>query len=565
MLSDLQYPIWLLREDKHKENARRLIQQDEPFSYQPLISILTPTYNTEPVWLRQCVESVLVQSYSNWELYLSDDGSTNPETLSCLKDISEQDPRIHLILSEKNQGISAATNSALKQCSGEYVGLLDHDDKIAEDALFEIVRLLNTQPDADLIYTDEDKLSVDGERFEPFFKPAWSPEYLRSTMYIGHFAVYRKNIVETVGGFRTKFDGSQDYDLALRVSEKTDHIYHVPLILYHWRTSPTSTASDVSAKPWAFNAARRALADHVSRLEHEASVEDQRDPGYYRVRYSIVGNPLVSIVIPSDGRIPNTPTGPRDLVASLLLSIVERTTYKNYEIILVDNGRLSERAEKLVKQYGVKRVTYKYDEPFNFASKLNFAVSHAQGEHVVLMNDDIEIISPDWMSAMLEYSQQNEIGAVGARLLFPDGSLQHIGVVLGIGGGACHIFSGQPNSHPGYFNSSQIIRNYSAVTGACMMTRREIFKQVGGFDERFSTDFNDVDYCLKIREKGFRIVSTPFAELIHYEGATFGSRERIVNPEEIALLKERWQSVIDNDPFYNPNLSLTALDYRLKL
>ena len=565
VLSNHEYQIWLRREDEYKESGRRSNQQEGPFTYQPLISILTPTYNTDPLWLRKCVESVLKQSYSNWELYLSDDGSSNPNTLSCLQHMSILDPRIHLIRSENNQGISAATNIALKMCSGEYVGLVDHDDEIAQNALFEIVRLLNLHSDADLIYTDEDKINIEGERFEPFFKPEWSPEYLLSTMYIGHLTVYRRSIVESVGGFRSEYDGSQDYDLALRVSKCTNRIFHIPLVLYHWRTTPLSTSNDVSAKPWAFNAARRALVDHVSQLNIKASVVDQADPGYYRVRYSIIGDPLVTIVIPTAGRIVQTPTGSRDLVKLLLRSIVERTTFKNYEIVVVDNGQLSEDAEKLIKLYDVTRITYEYAEPFNFSSKLNFAVSHARGEHIVLLNDDIEIISPDWLTAMLEFSQQSDIGAVGARLLFPNGTLQHIGVVLGIGGGACHVFSGQPNNHPGYFNSSQIIRNYSAVTGACMMTRREIFTQVGGFDDRFPTDFNDVDFCLKIRAKGYRIVSTPFAELFHYEGATFGSRERVVNPAEISLLKERWQSVIDHDPYYNLNLSRSSLDYRINI
>jgi GT2 family glycosyltransferase len=340
----------------------------------------------------------------------------------------------------------------------------------------------------------------------------------------------------------------------------------VPRVLYHWRKVAGSAAASTEAKPWGLQAARRALVDHVSRLPLRATVEDQPGDGFWRVRYEIVGRPLVSVVIPTDGRVARTAAGARDLPLACIRSIVERTDYDRYEIVLVDNGTVSgELARYAASQPRIRRVTYTSPGPFNFAHKLNFAARHATGEHLLLLNDDTEIISAEWMRAMLEYSQQAAIGAVGAALLFPDGRIQHVGVVIGIGGGACHVLSGHPGDSPGYYGSAWIIRNYSAVTGACCMTRREIFEALGGFDERFGTDFNDVDYCLRVREAGYRIVATPFARLYHFEVATFGSREHVVNPDEVRLMSARWSHVIAHDPYYNPNLTRTALDYSLRL
>jgi len=340
----------------------------------------------------------------------------------------------------------------------------------------------------------------------------------------------------------------------------------VPRVLYHWRKTVGSAAGDTDAKPWGLQAARRALVDHAARLPHRATVEDQPGDGFWRMRYDIEGQPLVSVIIPTDGRVAQTPAGPRDLPLACVRSIVEKTDYARYEIVLVDNGRISPELRAYVEaEPRIRRVVYESSGPFNFAAKVNFCARHASGEHLLLLNDDTEVIAPEWMRAMLEFSQQPDVGAVGARLLFPDGRLQHMGVVLGIGGGACHIFSGHPGHSPGYFGSAWVIRNYSAVTGACCMTRRDVFESLGGFDERFATDFNDVDYCLRVRAQGLRIVATPFAKLYHFEGATFGSREHVVNPAEIAALSERWGGVIAHDPYYNPNLTRTALDYSLRL
>ena len=342
-------------------------------------------------------------------------------------------------------------------------------------------------------------------------------------------------------------------------------MHHIAKILYHWRKIPGSAAGDTTAKPWGLSAARRALEDHVSQLAIPASVEDQPGNGFWRARYRIVANPLVTVLIPTDGRVVQSPAGSRDLLLNCLRSIVERTTYNNYELLIVDNGRLSPHVQDLLSAVPHRRLVYEMTTPFNFAAKVNYAARQAKGDHLLLLNDDTEVITGEWMTAMLEFSQQPQIGAVGGKLFYPDGRIQHVGVVLGIGGGACHVLAGQPGDSPGYFGSALVIRNYSAVTGACCMTRRAVFEEVGGFDERFALDFNDVDYCLRLRARGYRIVGTPFAQLYHFEGASFGSREHVVNPAEVRALSERWSPIIEADPFYNPNLTRSGLDYSLRL
>jgi GT2 family glycosyltransferase len=536
----------------------------DAFAHRPRISLITPVFNTEPQWLERLVRSVQAQTYPDWELCLADDGSTRDETRATLEGLIA-DARIKVVRLPANAGISAASNAALAIATGDFAGLLDHDDELAPDALIEVVTLLNAHPDADIVYTDEDKLEFDGTHVEPYFKPDWSPEYLRSTMYIGHLTVYRRSLIERVGGFRSDFDGSQDYDLALRATAQTTRIHHIPKVLYHWRKTPGSAAGNTAAKPWGLDAARRALADHVSTLPIPATVEDQPGHGFWRVRYQILGNPLVSVVIPTDGRIVQTRQGNRDLLWHCIRSIAQRTAYRNYELLIADNGRLSPQVRALLSEVPHRRLVYEMTHPFNFAAKLNFAARHAHGEHLLLLNDDTEVIDDEWMSAMLEFSQQPEIGVVGGKLFYPDGRIQHVGVVLGIGGGACHVLAGQAGDSPGYFGSALVIRNYSAVTGACCMTRRAVFEEVGGFDERFALDFNDVDYCLRVGARGYRVVGTPFARLYHYEGASFGSREHVVNPAEVKALSDRWSTVIEADPFYNPNLTRSGLDYSLRL
>ena len=560
------YDAWFRQRADSVRLAADAASRIARLTYRPTISVLTPVYNTPPDLLRRMVDSVREQLYPDWQLCLADDASTKAETRAALAAIENSDPRITIVRHSVNGGISAASNAALATARGEFVALLDHDDEITPDALLEVVELLDQHRDADVVYTDEDKLEADGTHVEPYFKPDWSPEYLNSTMFLGHLVVYRRAVVEAVGGFRPAFDGSQDYDLALRVTERTGRVHHVPRVLYHWRKIAGSAASGTDAKPWGLQAARRALVDHVSRLPMPATVEDQPGDGFWRVRYEIVGTPKVSVLIPTAGTIRRTAAGPRDMPLSCVRSIVERTDYPHYEIVLAVNGPLSDELTRYIaSDPRLRTVASAASGSFNFAATINLAARQATGDHLLLLNDDTEVISPEWMRAMLEFSQQRDIGAVGAKLLFPDGRLQHTGVVIGIGGGACHVFSGHPGDTPGYFGGAWVIRNYSAVTGACCMTRRDIFDAMGGLDERFATDFNDVDYCLRVRAAGYRIVVTPFARLYHFEGASFGNREHKVNPAEVRLMSERWGGVIANDPYYNPNLTRTALDYSLRL
>lgn len=559
------YAVWRKRTRHDAVDMGRLRAASARFRDRPTISLLLPLVGADLGRLRACVESVRRQAYPHWELCLAPGSPTDPEVLRALAALgggTGADPRIIVARPTEGRRLADLSNGALAMASGELVGLLDADDALAADALYEVAKALNDRPDADLIYSDEDRLEPDGSRDEPYFKPDWSPEHLRSTMYIGRLAVYRRSAVDAVGGFRPAFEDAQDYDLALRVVERTDRVLHIPRVLYHRRRVAEPGAA---AESRADAAAVRALADHLARLGVDARVEPRPGNGLWRVRYQIVGEPLVSIIIPTAGRILETPDGPRDVVLHCARSVLERTTYARYELLVVDDGHLSPAAQAYLALVPHRRISYAYSGPFSFAAKVNFCARHARGEHLVLLNDDTEVLTDEWLSAMLELSQQPAVGAVGAKLYYPDGSLQHVGVILGIGGGAGHVFAGFPSDHGGYFSSAQIIRNYSAVTAACLMTRREVFDEVGGFDETFATDFNDIDYCLRVGCDGYRVVFTPFAELRHYEGASYGRRSGLVTRREIAAFRARWGRVIEADPYYNPNLTRFTGDYSLKV
>src|SRR5262245_4928379 len=409
--SATMYDAWF-RERAASAQLTRHVEADlARLTYRPRISVLTPVYNTPPDLLRKMVDSVRAQMYPDWQLCLADDASTKAETRRALDAIEGSDARIRIVRQAVNGGISAATNAALAAAEGEFVALLDHDDELTPDALLEVAELLNAHPDTDVVYTDEDKLDFDGTHVEAFFKPDWSPEYLNSTMFLGHLVVYRRRIVEEAGRFRSEFDGSQDYDIALRVTERTDRVRHVPRVLYHWRKIRGSAASSTEAKPWGLQAARRALDDHVARLPMRATVEDQPGDGFWRVRYEIVGTPKVSVLMPSDGRVKQTAAGPRDMALAAVRSLVERTDYPHYEIVFADNGRISdELAQLIAREPRIRRVVYEAPAgPFNFAAKINFLARHATGEHLLTLNDDTEVISGEWMRAMLEFSQQRDI------------------------------------------------------------------------------------------------------------------------------------------------------------
>jgi GT2 family glycosyltransferase len=475
----------------------------------------------------------------------------------------EPDSRIRVVWSPGNGGISAASSLALERATGDFVALLDHDDELAPNALFEVAKLLNAKPDTDFIYSDEDKLDLAGERCDPYFKPDWSPEHFLSCMYTCHLMVVRRSLLVDIGGFRKGFEGAQDYDVVLRLMERTDKIHHIPKILYHWRKIPESVASSGAAKTWAMDAGERALQDYVDRRGLDAAVAPGAAPGLYRVRHRIKDRPLVSIVIPTAGRTRDVAGQTIDLLLNCVKSIVDKTAYDNYEIVIADNGTITDASREYLKRVRHRRVTFRYSGPFNYSRKMNFGVNHSRGSHVVLFNDDIEVIEPEWIEAMLEYSQQPEIGAVGAKLLYPDGRLQHIGIVMGVCGMAAHAFHSHPGSSPGYGFSALVVRNYSTVTAACMMTRRELYDRFNGFDEKFAFDFNDTDYCLRLRQAGYRVVFTPYAQLYHLEAATTGLRKW--DDAGLAEMRRRWTDVCEHDPYYNPNLTREFPDYRVRL
>jgi GT2 family glycosyltransferase len=562
------YPRWLARNTRDDAALTELRSEIAALPQQPLISIITPVYNTEARWLRATIESVRRQAYTNWQLCLCDDASSLPETLEVLREC-EKDERIRVKYLSVNAGISAASNAALEMAEGDFVALLDHDDELAPDALAEVVRRINLRPDADVIYSDEDKLDLQGARCDAFFKPDWSPDHFLTCMYACHLLVIRRQLVTDVGGFRKGFEGAQDYDLLLRIiarlGEGTAAIEHIPRVLYHWRKLPQSTASAGVAKPWALDAGKRAVEDYVLRRGIDAEVLPGGAPGLYRIKRRIAGRPLVSIVIPTAGKLRQSGDRQVDVLAQAVNSL-RKTDYDNFEIIVVLGGapsghRLPESSLRALEGTRHQVITFERLGLFNFSASVNAGAAAAAGDHLLLFNDDLEVVSPDWLTAMLELSQDAGIGAVGPKLLYPDGRLQHIGIVLGVAGVAAHAFHQHPGLSPGYAGSAMIVRNYSAVTGACLMSRRSVFEEVGRFDERFPIDFNDIDYCLRIRQAGYRVVYTPWAQLVHHESASFGVRRQDFTV--LAEMRRRWAHAIDNDPYYNPNLTRDFPDYRI--
>jgi len=549
--SQALYRRWIALNEADAQQLAEQQREAAAFTYRPLISIVTPVYNTDADQLRACIESLRRQTYTNWELCICDDASTQPYIRPLLQHYEALDARIRVRYSEQNRGIALSSNQALSLAGGQFVGLLDHDDELSPFALYEVVRLLQDSRDLDIIYSDEDKLSLKGERCDVFFKPDWSPDLLRSCMYTCHFTVYRKALLDRLGGFREGFDGSQDYDLMLRATEQTHRIHHIPRVLYHWRKTAGSAAAISSAKPYATAAGKRALAEHLARLGVAATVVDANAPTTYRVRYA-VKPARVTIIIPTRDKA--------NVLQTCIESIEQKTEYRNYDIIVIDNNSSEPKTRAYLA--GLKHQVLPFTEPFNYSRINNAAVRHATGDFLLFLNNDTEVISPEWLTAMLEVAQQPEVAVVGAKLLYPNKRIQHAGVVLGFGGVAGHPFIGLPTQTPLYFNFAHLIRNVSAVTGACMLVRHDVFEELGGFDESMPVNYNDVDFCLRVVRAGYRIVWTPYALLYHHESAT---RRNYVAPREIAMMTERWGNALLNDPYYSPNLTLTASDYALRL
>ena len=544
-----EYHKWLLRHRANAGDLDRMQQEALGFASQPLLTIITPVFNTPPQWLKECVESVLNQTYQKWELILIDDHSSEPETLQTLTELAALDSRIILAKDEKKRGISAASNRGLALAQGEWVGFLDHDDLLEPDALFQNVKWLQDHRDADLIFSDEDKLTDRG--FDsPIFKPDWSPDYFLSCNYVCHFTLLRRELVMQLGGFRSEFDGAQDYDLFLRVTEQTNRIDHIPRVLYHWRRTLTSTADNVQCKPKMLEAGRLAIEAHLKRRQQPGHVVVDWRTYLYWVKREVTEAKKISIIIPARDRV--------DLLARCLDSLTSKTSYTPYEIVVIDNDSQSEEARAYFSHF--KHRVLHYGGPFHFSAINNFAVKQTGSPWLLFLDYHTEAFESDWLTMMVEHVQRREVGAVGPRLVYPDHTVRHAGIVLGVGGIADHAFRGFPAEAPGVCRQLQATRNYSAVTGACLLTRREVFDEVGGFDENLPDNLGDVDLCLKMRRAGYVIVYTPFAKLIDHEPT---ARRQTVEPDEANLMRERWPEVLQRDPYYNPNLSRERADFSL--
>jgi len=556
------YEQWLhLYEDLTPAALRKLTERLAELPVRPLISVLLPVYNTPEIWLRQAIESVRAQVYQEWELCIADDASTAAHIRPLLEEAALSDARIKIVFREKNGHISHASNSALALAGGEFIALLDHDDELAPHALAEMALALSRQSDADLLYSDEDKIDEQGRRFAPYFKPAFLPDLFLGQNYLTHLAVYRATLVRAVGGFRPGFEGSQDWDLALRVIAQTtaDRVVHIAKLLYHWRAIPGSTALTLDQKNYHGAAAQRALQEHLTRTGQVATLS-QVIGGHWRVIYSLpTPPPLVSIIIP-------TRNGVRHL-RRCLDSLSAKTSYPHYEIIVIDNDSDDAATLAYLREIAATGVqVLPYAQPFNYSAINNFAANHAVGEILALLNDDLEVITPNWLEEMAAQALRPEIGCVGAMLYYPHDSIQHAGIVLGVGGVAGHAFKTFPRGSEGIFNRARLVQNYSAVTGACLVVRKSTYLQIGGLDEdNLAIAFNDVDFCLKVRAAGYRNLWSPFAEFYHHESASRGAEDTPAKQArfgaEIKIMRDRWGVMLDTDPAYNPNLSLNSEDF----
>lgn len=526
----------------------------------PLISIVMPVYNTDETELTAAIQSVLAQSYRNWELCIADDRSDKEAVSRILRHFADQDSRIKLRFQTERGGISRTANAAARMAVGDYVCFLDHDDTLAPHALAYVCEALDRNPDADLLYSDEDKIDARGKRYDPFLKPDWSPDLLHSENYICHLLVFRRDLLEKIGDFNPDCDGSQDYDLILRAMEAAGRIVHIPRVLYHWRAGVASTASTADNKQYALDAAHRALQNHCDRLGRGMWVEPGKILGRWRVRYPIAEGSRVSIIIPSGGKV--------DVLRTNLESLLSKTTYKNYEVVIADNSK-QYAIEKLVAELQTASHTLRYfnwrNKPFNYSAINNAAAATCDSPVLLFLNDDTSVIAPEWLEAMVELAVRPDVGAVGAKLLYPDDRIQHAGVIMGLYDNCGHAFKGLDGRQQHYFDFPDVIRNVSAVTGACLMTRAKLFHEVGGFDETdFAVAFNDIDFCLKIGTMGHRVLYTAHALLYHHEAYSKTSKDLIPHPAEVEKMREKWREIIEADPYYNPNLTKNDEDYGLR-
>lgn len=556
------------------DEARAKEERETVFDRMIKISILVPLYNTPEPFLRDMITSVLNQTYQNWELCLADGSDAEHEEVGRIcREYLEKDSRIVYQKLLKNEGISGNTNECLKLATGEYIGLFDHDDILHPSTLYEYVKAVNEQ-DADYIYCDETtfKNGDINKMLTMHFKPDYAVDNLRANNYICHFSVFAKRLLEGEELFRSRFDGSQDHDMILRMTDRAKHIVHIPKLLYYWRCHEGSVASGIDAKPYVVAAAKGAVADHLKRhgFTHFQITSTRAFETIFKIRYEIIGDPMISIVIPNKDHAVD--------LKRCITSILEKSTYENYEIVIVENG--SETKEIFdyytsLKEYdNIRVVTYEKPEEqngFNYSAVNNFGVKQTKGDYILLLNNDTEVITVNWMEELLMYAQREDVGAAGAKLYYGNKTIQHAGVVLQLGAHrtAGHSHYGQSRENLGYMGRLCYAQNVSAVTGACLLVKKSLFKEVGGLDESFAISLNDVDFCLKLREKGLLNVFTPFAELYHYESVSRGLDDSGEKAErynrESAHFREKWKTVLEKgDPYYNPNFSLDRSDFALK-
>ncbi len=557
------YPDWVQRFGSMSPDAMQALLDRLQGASSPLISVLMPVFDPDVRWLEEAIGSVLAQSYQRWELCIANDASLNPEIRTLLDCLAQTDRRIKVIHRSENGHISLASNSALQIATGSWVALLDHDDLLAPEALLMLADTIAARPSCRMIYSDEDKVDEAGLRSDPYFKCDWNPDLFLSQNMFSHLGAFETEMVKNVGGFRVGFEGSQDYDLALRCSETLSdvEIIHIPHVLYHWRVHAQSTAHSIDAKPYAVLAAEKALNEHLHRVGIAAHAESV---GYgYRVRYSLPEvRPLVSIIIPTRNGL--------NLLRQCISSILAKTTYANFEVLIVDNGSDDPKMLRYLDSLFLDSRFHiiKDDGPFNYSALNNLAVAKANGVLVALLNNDVEVINPDWLSEMVSHALRPEVGVVGARLWYADETLQHAGIVLGLEGFAGHVHRYLSKGDVGYCGRATLIQSFSAVTGACLVVKKSVYVAVGGLNEiDLAVACNDVDFCLKVRAAGFRNIWTPYAELYHHESSTRGFDDTPEKQQraqrETAYMWKQWGDLLRSDPAYSPNLSLEFTDFSL--
>ena len=543
-------------------DEERKAQRERIWEYPPLISVVVPIYKTPEVFLRQMIESVTAQTYPHWQLCIADGSGDTAETKRIV-DSYLSDKRIKYKILAENLGIADNTNAAMELADGDYIALFDHDDLLSENALYEVAdRICKTG--AEIVYTDEDKVTSDlSERYQPNFKPDFNLDLLRSNNYICHLLVVKKTLVQEVGGQKKEFDGAQDHEFLFRCVEKAKGIEHIPKVLYHWRVHKASTADNPLSKKYAYDAGKRAVTEHIRRCGEEAEVTDTLFPGFYRAKYQVTGEPLVSIIIPNKDE--------KETLKKCLDSIKEKSTYCNYEIIIVENNSTGQEIFDYYKEIDGRdgiRVVY-WKSGFNYSALNNFGFTFAKGDYILCLNNDVTVITPDWLERMIGQCQRKEVGIVGVKLYYPDDTIQHAGVVVGLGGVAAHVLCKLPRDAEGYMGRLRCVQEISAVTAACMMVKTSVFKAVGGFDEELKVAFNDIDLCMKVRKYGVKIVFTPYAELYHYESKSRGMEDtpekQLRFSREVNCFRRKWErELLKGDPYYNPNLTLNNTDCSLR-